>query len=344
MSVPPAPPQPIAYASTMTLPFANRRTRLIVWGVLFLLAAALFACSLVATPLFLALAPRPALQAGPNVHMHDTYPQARQIAIAVAVYLLLAAAFAVVGVGSLLPRRWVRPLVLTLAVIWLIVGVVTLVSMAVSFGAMNDLMAAQLAAAGGGPTPVPIGAIVAFTLAVSVVIYLLIPLAIFLSYRPQSVRETLEHFDPRPRWTDAAPAEVLGIAVKLWLLAAMSGLMALYPAVPLGPVTLRGAGLYAVAAVSAVACGAIGWLIYRQRRLGWTLTMALAVLVGLLMAWTGVANDYDAFWASMQLPADQVDVMRRHAGSFRAATVVLGVLTVIGSVAYGLRVRHYFDR
>jgi hypothetical protein len=130
------------------------------------------------------------------------------------VYVIAAVFFFVVGIGSLKLRRWVRPVIL--AFMWpsLIFGVAGFVFgvtfLPTVFGAMPMPE---------GPDPALQRAVMsAMAVVVNVVLFVacvVIPAIHVLIYQPGAIRETLEHFDTTPRFTDKCPTPVFGIVVSL---------------------------------------------------------------------------------------------------------------------------------
>jgi hypothetical protein len=194
----------------------------------------------------------------------------RQIAFGIAFYLLVAALFLTLGIGSLLARRWARALALVVSWIWLVFGVVSLIAFLFLMPMMQaatakafEQAAAQQPTAGPAPDPALLNA-VAFgcTIVFLVLFGILLPAILVLFYRSPHVRATCEARDPRPRWTDRLPLPVLSLVL-------LQGF---------GAVTVLGSavGYGALAVFGHLVSGAWAWL----------LSVALSAVLALAAAWS----------------------------------------------------------
>lgn len=195
-SPPPLPPAAVGYS--------DRRTGLIVFGILEIVMGAFIALLAPVTWAGQALAARQ------NPGMSGSF-----IAPTIFMELGLAGGLIWLGIGSIQCRRWARTLVLSLAWIALCGGVLGfgfLIYM-VSSGAMAETFRQQSAASG---QPLPEGAfgvIAAIALITSLIFYVGIPGTLVLFYRSPHVKATCEARDPVPRWTDRCPVPVLAICI-----------------------------------------------------------------------------------------------------------------------------------
>ena len=344
MSYPPPqmPQMPIAYYTPQVmLPFVDRRTRLTVMGVLFAVVGAFMALMTLAVPLTLMMQMRLNPQFGNS--------EILGLVLATSFYLVLSVGLIWLAVGCFLRRRWTRPIVLSLGVLVVLIGVLALLAMAVLAPSLSR--AFEGAATGGnnapaGPT-VPTGfgmIVVVITLAVMFVFYVLIPAIVTAVFWPQSVRQTLEHYDTRVRWTDACPLPVLGLAIKLWLVGLLSAPMAFYPAIPVGPVLLSGVWLIVVALGVMVLFLAIGTLVYRQRLLGWWLMLLSTLALCGVMAWTSRVGDFAGYFAALKAPAEQQAVMNSMIENFPTIGLLFAGVFAAAVLAYALGVKKYFVR
>jgi hypothetical protein len=256
--------------------FKDRRTGLVLFGVLeiviglFALAGAGFSSlALVLTP------PAGAPQGGQGV------------AAGIAIYLLAAACFLTLGIGSILARRWARALMLVVSWLWLVVGVLSLVAMVFLLpmvrtvtGRAFEQAAAQQPPAGPVPDPALVGAVVLGCAVVFVVLfYIALPAIFILFYRSPHVRATCEARDPRPRWTDRIPLPVLALV----LVQGCGALGALASGLGYGALALFGhvvSGAWAAlltAVFTAVLLLAASWS-WRLEARGWWLAVGLGAL------------------------------------------------------------------
>src|SRR5690242_10461389 len=106
----------LSYMSPGAVGFVDRRTRLLVIGILILVAGIM--CLLMAgfMPIMLFL-PKPAGMAS------TPGPQAVDIVPGMLLYVALAGLAMALAVGMMRVRRWVRPVILCACTIWILVGI-----------------------------------------------------------------------------------------------------------------------------------------------------------------------------------------------------------------------------
>jgi hypothetical protein len=273
------------------------------------------------------------------------------------------------GIGSIRRRRWVRPLTLSLAWLWLAFGASGTVSFLIGnviapvvVTSTSWLAATTSPASGPATLPTsqtstppmpppgatlttsttwsgidPVGAFV--MLAAMTVFMLVLPIAYILFYRSPHVRQTLEVYDPQPRWTDRRPLPVLGISVWCVVLAWSALLNLLTPythffgGYVVGPAA---AGLISLE-TAILACAAV--LCYRQNLLGWWLALAYVIFAGTSLVathWVGNVEPIRPILEAMESEDDARPLVQRT----NAILYALGGVLVI---TYLLRVRRYFE-
>lgn len=319
----------------------DRTTGLVLFGLLEI-AIGLFALagaglSLVASAIAPAAAPA---QSG------------RQIAFGIAFYLLVAALFLTLGIGSLLARRWARALTLVVSWIWLVFGVVSLIAFLFLMPMMQaatakafEQAAAQQPTAGPAPDPALLNA-VAFgcTIVFLAIFGIGLPAVFVLFYRSPHVKATCEARDPRPRWTDRLPLPVLSLV----LLHGFGAVTVLGSAVGYGALVVFGhlvsgawAWLLSVALAAVLALAA--WWSWRLEARGWWLA-AGEWAVGLVSAlWTLVHPiDWNEAFQVMKMDPSVYASLDLQAWSRPIAWLTLAVF--LPWLAYLLWVRRYFAR
>jgi hypothetical protein len=251
--------------------------------------------------------------------------------------------FASVGVGSLYPRRWVRPLVIYAATLWLLAGVpVFLASIALvpslwgspgSLGGDEDASGAFLS--------LFVGVVI---YAVLFTIYVALPAAFFWFHRRRGLKDALERLDPVPRWTDRCPAPVLSLAFSLGI---SSLLCAPFVA---GPVTLFGWTLTGAAAAcvilpGAVALAALAVATYRLSPAGWWGSLTAVVIFTIVSVDMSFRVDLAAFTEGLSMTS-----LEPREPSSAAASASAPWLLAAGSLLFGfvclvavLRLRRFFD-
>ncbi|MEZ0255382.1 MAG: hypothetical protein ACAI37_08885, partial [Chthoniobacter sp.] len=162
--------------------YADRKTALIVFGILIILMGLVCALFVPLAIIGQSMAP----QGSPGAALHSTLP-------IVAMYGGIAVLFLWLGIGSIMARRWARALLLVLSASWLVMGVV-------GMGMMTFLLPKITAAINSAPRPTgqaapppEFGAIFGVVMLIMVgVIYIVIPGALFLFYRSRHVKATCE--------------------------------------------------------------------------------------------------------------------------------------------------------
>ncbi|MEM6560887.1 MAG: hypothetical protein AAF656_04740 [Planctomycetota bacterium] len=265
--------QPIDYRQPSTDP--STPAGLMAYGIITLILAGLSACTAAATPLTL-LAPA----ASPTGTANDPAMIGQAIA-ALVIYLGAAALLAVLGIGMVRGKRWVRPYVLALTVPALGFGVVAIIG--VIWGSFVVTQADTVMP--GNPTPANqqqfmlIGMIV--TIVVGVLFALGLPLLYVLYFKRADVAETLERIDPNGFVGDHLPIPALALA--LWLAVyALSFLAGLanptFPAITAYATGLVAAGMLVVVAAAMLMAAVLVW---KRMFAGWVIA---AVVV---LAWSG---------------------------------------------------------
>jgi hypothetical protein len=122
------------------------------------------------------------------------------------------------GIGFFLARRWIRPIGI---IVCCIVVYITLAGAVIS-GILWILFVSHFRHTTSTTTASQLDSIVRSALvsyALGVVFFIVIPAALLWFLRRPSVRDTLAHYDPHIRWTDARPFPILAIAIATMLVA-----------------------------------------------------------------------------------------------------------------------------
>ncbi len=129
------------------------------------------------------------------------------MAQAIILYLLLAAWFISMGIGSIKARRWARALVLISSWLWFISGTVGFIFW---LGFMPK-MYSQIAVNGQMPSAA-ITIVKIVTIVFMAIFYIVIPGITILFYGSKNVKATCQSRNPAPDWTDKCPLPVLGLS------------------------------------------------------------------------------------------------------------------------------------
>lgn len=320
---------PDAHTADTGLEFKDRSFRLRLFGLLTLLVGLL--CFLLALLHLVAL---PFAQRLPGAEGLAT--DTRAFVMGALVYLLLGAAFVLIGRGSMRKRRWVRPMMLTLAWAWLLGGLLVLAF-------LPGLTDGALATAGEQvDAPGVFAGIKLFVLALGALAGVVAPATLIWAYRDRDLLRTCEAYDPAPAWTDRCPASVLGLSVSLVAAAALALPLALHPAVPWfgrvvtgwpgGLLILGGAGASVVLA---------RWT-YALRPAGWWGSGALLLLTGFSTLITIVRVGPAALYAELGYSEQALEMLGRTGSLSKGWNGWATALLTLASLAYMAGIRKHF--
>jgi hypothetical protein len=277
----------------------DRRTGLILFGILEIAIGAIFALLLPFVALMTVLSGEFSPVAG-STNLRLMIPT-------LSFYIVIAVTFVSLGSGSCHCKRWARTLSLMVGWIWLVTGVISLVVWILiappMFGALTAGSEEELAWT--------MSIVLAISTAVLGFVYVVLPAAFVLFYRSASVKATCERRDPHLSWTEKVPEPVLMLSLGHAFLAYFLLWLAAYNwAIPFFGVVLTG-GSGAVVVLSTVALSA--WLtraIYRQRSWSWWVALGLAVVMTVAAVVTLVRIDILELYEAMDYPAEQIEMLR----------------------------------
>jgi hypothetical protein len=281
--------------------FKDRSTGLLVFCILLIILGAMVALAIPFMLLgqFVAATQMPNAQPTP---MQFIWP-------AILMYLGLAVGFIWLGIGAIKCRRWARALALILGWMWLICGIVGVIS-------VTAIMPSVFAHPPPGQPPMPPAVITVVTLimvAVCSVFYIVLPGALVFFFRSPHVKATCEARDPVPRWTDACPLPVLAISLLLGFGVAFMPLLILFyhSIVPCFGVYVSGLPGAAVVLVSALVFAWAARATYKLQLAGWWTALLVYTLwivsATITMARLGLLPMYEI----MGFPKEQLDLLKQ---------------------------------
>jgi len=308
--------------------FKDRTVGLVVFGAVSVLIG-LF-CAVLVPLMFIAAAVGDSVGGG-GVDLRSAWS-------ASAIDALMAVAFVWLGVGSIRARRWACELLLSLSWIWLLTGICALV---IGIVVVPGVIA-QLGTASELP-PEMAALVIAVTLVVSGVIYVVLPGLFVLFYRSPAVAATCRARHPDPQWIDRIPRRLLTLTVVWVLLAASVLLMPAYDFFfPFFGLVLTGAAGALLWTIVLAVCVALALGTGRRAAWAWRGGVALTIAATLASTLTVVRFDMTEIMALMALPEEQVAIMDTM-GIFKGWLPVLGSLVVWGTfLAYLMTLRRYF--
>jgi hypothetical protein len=170
--------------------YRDRSTGLVLFGLLQLLFA-IFALGISVFMAVLFLSPAMRQVQG------EVYGQTPTgtVVVSLLIYPLAAAFFGVMGVGTLLGRRWARALWLVLSWIWLVIGLVSTLAMVFFLPKILRMSLEKAGAAQEAQGAVTCAMVATF--AVLGCFYILLPLGFLFFFRSPHVKATVEAKDPK---------------------------------------------------------------------------------------------------------------------------------------------------
>src|SRR4051812_28009618 len=191
------------FSPNAPLGFRNRKGGLIAFGIILIVLGAMSGCLAIFMPVAFQIqqqqmrriSPATTLTATTSAVANDAF-QFRVTLITMAIYVLVAGTFIWIGIGSVRARRWVRPIVLIIATLWLISGVIGTAAFVLSLSSMQAAMRAASPAAPAATTNIAylVGAIIGG--GVVLVLYIVLPALLLWFYRSSDVLRTVEFYDP----------------------------------------------------------------------------------------------------------------------------------------------------
>jgi hypothetical protein len=314
-----------------TQPFKDRKTGLIVFGILEIIGGVF--CALAVPLMLFSMVVTSRL---PEEARAGTDPAA--MVPGMAFYIVFAVAFIWMGIGSIKARRWARALWLVLSWVGFVSGVLGLLFWLFF---MQDMFGAM-----GGSGQMPPGMVsvmkVVTTLFI-VLIYIMIPGIGILFYGSRHVKATCEAWDPVERWTDRCPLPVLAMSLMLGIGGVSMLTMAAYKfAMPFFGVIITGVqGAVVVSALTAamvILCRGI----YKLETRAWWGTIALfavsMVSWGLTLSRTGLM----AYYEKMGMPEPSLELFRSAGLADNPAFLYYSFACFAGMLAFLVYLRRYF--
>lgn len=188
-----------------SLPFKDRRGRLIAGGILQIIAGVCCAFGFAFSFLGMLIVNDLADESNENFLNIS-------LLFGLCLYTVAALWFIIMGLGSLSMRRWARALTLAFAWISLVEGTTALLGMAIF---MPKMLQAMTSAEDLPANMVYISSIIGIL--VPAFLYIVYPGILVLLYSGKDVKRTCEYYNPLPCWTDRRPLPILAASLILCL-------------------------------------------------------------------------------------------------------------------------------
>jgi len=292
-------------------PFKDRSAGLVVFGILTLLMGCLAGLFTLLILVAHALTVRAAMVKSPGP---AAMPMS-SVLFGVLIYGALAVAFAWLGIGSIMKRRWARALLLIFSWCWLIMGIFSCIGMAFVMPGMLKTMSSDGTPDPNHPalSPEAILTVIGVVSVTFVIIFVILPTVWISFYGSRHVKATAERLDPVVRWTDRCPLPVL--AACLWLGLSVPGMLLMIPAYHgvavffgIFLVGWPGALFYLLIAVI---WGYAARSIYRLERRGWWVVFIAICLLAISAALTFARHDIMEMYRLMGYPQAQIEQIQK---------------------------------
>ncbi len=316
--------------NTQTPDFKDRKTGLVVFGILQILLGAF--CALMVPFMILAMLV-------PLLVDSDSAPPTNPAMMipSVLFYVLLAAWFISMGIGSLKARRWARALILTSSWLWLICGICGLTSFLLFMPGIYDNMTET--------AEMPRGFILAMKCVMAAfmaIFYVLIPGVLVLFYRSPHVKATCQSRDPQIRWTDKCPLPVLALSMMFTAWAVSMLTMGAYGwTFPFFGTILTGISGAAVVLTLTLCLAYLAWSIYRLSINAWWCALLLTIAWAVSTVVTFSRSSIWDLYEKMNMPQEQLESMRQFM-PHDSTMLLMFALSFAAFLAYLLYTKKFF--
>jgi hypothetical protein len=316
--------------------YPDRYTRLLLVGVLQIVLGCLSGLMALFLIAILFFAPLARVQAQ-GMNQQALIP-------GIVMYVLVGVGLIWLGIGLALARRWAWTLTVVFSWLWLMVGVGAFAMLLVM---MKPMVRASLEQQQGKVPPEAAMAMPIFSGACAGCAYILLP-AIFLGFcHNEAVRATCLRRDPKVRWTDRCPMPVLALSVVFAFgMVSMLSILAYGPVMPLFGFVLSGVPAILAVVLIELVLAYLAWGTYRSQMAAWWGSMVFGIAGAVNMVVTFWRGDLMALYEKMNMPAEQLDMMRKMdiVPVMSQALLWTGVVGGIAWVGYLLYLRRYFVR
>ena len=305
-------------------PFKDRTAGLIVFGGVEIMLGVLFAL-FVPLVVFANMTPPPA----------DLLAELRTMLPDISFYAMAAVFFVWIGIGSILARRWARAVMLVCSWMWLIFGTIgTIGTIWLLPGMFAHMPPGQ---------QLPPGVMLLMLIFIGCM-WVFLPLAFVLFYRSKHVWATCQFKDPRVRWTDACPLQVLALVILC-----ANGLLSMVW-LPLNNFTVPCFGVVVDGAVGASVALSIVllhiyliWGIYHRKVAAWWTSALYVVLLSVSGMLSMARADLVELSQWMDIPADELDMFEQM-GMVEMANSLwwLWIPWAVAFLGYLVYVKRYF--
>jgi hypothetical protein len=311
--------------------FKDRKTGLVVFGILQIILGGF--CVLAVPFMVMGMIVSTALpdSSAPPINTAMLIP-------GILFYVLAAAWFIWMGIGSVKARRWARALILVSSWLWLICGIGGFIFMLLLMPQMFERMGQS------GQMPPAAATVMKYVMmGFMTVFYVIIPAVLVLFYGSKNVKATCEFRDSQVRWTDKCPLPVLAASLLFGVWAVSMLFCGGYGwTVPFFGFIATGIKGAAIALVGMLLFGYTAWGLYKLSIKAWWCAVLLTILWSLSTAITFSRVSLLDFYQKMNFPQQQLEIMKQCGMPDTSTMVLFFGLWFVGFLAYLLYTKKYF--
>ncbi len=290
------PSSDVGNSPTGQSPFKDRRAGLIIFGIVQIVMGA--CCAMLIPLMLMGLRANAGGAAAVNVRM---------VIPIIGIYAPLAVALVWLGIGSIMARRWARALILIESWMWLVVGLVSFVTIVPPMLRMfnQGLAGRQLPPSGAMYAQAIVFAVFCF-------MYVTLPGAFVLFYRSPHVKATCDAADPHVRWTDKCPLPVLALSLLL-AFGSLSMTMTLsYGGVfPFFGMLLTGPPAIVTSLAIGILFAYLAWGTYKLKMSAWWITLIVYTIFLSSSVITFSLIDMMGMYRAMDFPEEQLKAIQQ---------------------------------
>jgi hypothetical protein len=254
-------------------------------------------------------------------------------------YLVIAAVFAVLGIGAIIVRRWARNLTLLMSWVTIIVGLIVVLFMLVFLGDIlsNTPNARQM-------TPEMYTAIQVTISLVMSVFLILIPALFIWAYQSKNVVLSFNKYDPKERWTDKCPLPVLGISFSLLYTSIVPVFYFSYGfVIPFFGNFITGIPAFLILLINSTVCIYLAIQVYRLVPKSWQYTIILNSLWIASFLITLMSRDILDMYRLMDFPAQQLAILEGMNFLTSGNMLIIMFIFAVAWFAFLVYARRYFS-
>lgn len=295
------------------LAFKDRKTGLVIFGIIHLLIGA--SCALSVLLMIFAIIIVTVFGRSSDL------PMSIGLLIPVVIsYLLLAIWFIWLGIGSILARRWARALILISSWLWFICGAIGLIFNLLFMPDIYD-----------------------YKYIVMGFLLVIIPAAFVLFYSSKHVKATCEQRDHQVRWTDKTPLPVITLSSILGGTAISMPLSALYRwTISFFGLVLSGIPGAVVVLIYFVLFAYAAWGTYKLRITAWWCGFLSNIALGVSMVTTFSRVNLLELGEKMGIPKEHLEIIQEFDMFQNPIHLIFLGLMFIGFLGFTLYTKRYF--